>query len=223
MHPISLPVFAEDATAGRAEMQQAIASLRPRPSLDTYIIEFSVGGIHYRIPRNYLTTMEDWNGGPQSLVTITVNIPDMRPVSRETFTCFAAKSSERPPGCEPFSFRINGAGRPSADEVIERNRNLFHDQTSIVDRFGFEQFEFGPANARTVFYKTIESGRTRLYICDFNDDRDERNGICQAISDSTTTGAIIKFFFSPKHLSDIAQIDANLRKFVESVTIQSGD
>jgi len=50
---------------GRRELHKAYASLRPRPSTDTTPVAFSVGGIRYRIPRDYIITMDNWNGGPQ--------------------------------------------------------------------------------------------------------------------------------------------------------------
>jgi hypothetical protein len=219
----SPPATEDSAAAGRAEMQNAIRSLGPHPSLDTYLVEFSVGGINYRIPRNYLTTMDNWNGGPQPLVTLTINLPDMKPFTKETFDCFTSKGTQRPPGCEPFSFRINAPVGPSADEVLERNRDLFHSQTPMPGPFGFEEYESGPPSARTEWYKKIEDGRTRLYRCHFVGDTSERHGLCVPVSDAATTGAAIKFFFSPTHLSDITEIDASLRKLVEGFTVQPGD
>jgi hypothetical protein len=218
----SPPATEDSAAAGRAEMQNAMRSLAPHPSIDTYLVEFSVGGINYRIPRNYLTTMDNWNGGPQPLVTLTINLSNMKPFSKESFDCFTSKATERPPGCEPFSFRINAPGGPSADEVLERGRDSFHSQTPMLGPFGFEEYESGPTNARTEWYKKTENGRTRLYRCHFVGDTSERHGLCLPVSDAATTGAEIKFFFSPAHLGDITEIDANLRKLVEGFTVQPG-
>jgi hypothetical protein len=221
--PILLPAVADDAAAGRAEMQKAIVSLRPRPSLETYSVEFSVGGINYRIPRNYLTTMDNWNGGPQGLVTVTVNLPDLKPLSRDTLACFTAKPPDRPSGCEPFSFRINGTGGPSADEAFANMRHLFHSQVPIEGPFGFEKYEIGPENARLEYYRKIENGQTHVYGCQIFDNHGQRDGLCDPNSDRVATGAIIKFFFNLKHLHDIGEIDTNLRKLVEGFTLKSGD
>jgi hypothetical protein len=219
-HHIVLRALAEDAAAGRAEMEKAFRSLAPRPSLDTYLVDFSDGGIHFRVPRNYLTTMDNWNGGPQAIVTLTVNLPDLKPLSQDTLNCFTSKAPNRPLGCEPFSFRINGSGGPSANEVFERfKKDFFHDQTPTLEPSGLAKYEYGPATAPIGMYKIIKGDQTRLYSC-FFDGSDQVHGVCQPISDSTTMGAVIKFFFSPKHLSDIVEIDANLHKLVESFTVQ---
>lgn len=211
-----------DDTAGRAETQQAIISAWPHPSLDTYPVGFSIGGIHYRIPRNYLTTMENWKGGPQYIVTVAVNLPDLKPYSTETLPCFTTKAPERPPGCELLSFRINVPGGPPAEEVFQKYRKFFHSQSPTSGPAGLEKYEFGPPDARTEVYRKIEDGRTRLYFCHYVGSGRERNGLCQPDSDSAASGAEIKFFFSPKQLNEIADIDANIRKLVEGFTV-SGD
>jgi hypothetical protein len=131
---------ADDSGDGRRELQKAIISLATHPSTETYPVEFSVGGIHYRMPRNYLPTMENWNGGPQALVTVTVNLPDLKPLSQETSACFTAKTPDRPPGCEPFSFRINAPAGPSPNQAFERNRRFFESETPIAGPSGFEQY-----------------------------------------------------------------------------------
>lgn len=223
MRPLLLPSAADDSGDGRRELQKAIVSLAPHPSTETYPVTFSVGGIDYRMPRNYLVTMENWDGGPQALVTVTVNLPDLKPLSQETSACFTAKTPDRPPGCEPFSFRINAPGGASADEAFERNKHFFESGTPIVGPSGFSQYSFGPPDARTDFYRKDDSHDTRLFYCHFVGNHDERNGLCQPVGDRVSTGAVIHFFFSPKHLNDIAEIDARLRKLVESFTTQSGE
>jgi hypothetical protein len=77
----------DDTLQGRAELQKAVESLRLRPSTDATPVEFSIGNDRYRIPRNYLVTMDNWNGGPQSLVSLHVNIPDLAPFSEKTRAC----------------------------------------------------------------------------------------------------------------------------------------
>jgi hypothetical protein len=61
-----------------------------------------------------------------------------------------------------------------------------------------------------------DSGSTRLYYCLYVGKRDEGNGVCQPVDDLVSAGAVIHFFFRPRHLRDIAEIDANLRKLVEA-------
>lgn len=219
------PAAADDQilSRGRAELQRAIESLRPRPSLDTTPIEFSVGGIRYRMPRNYLMTMDNWNGGPQGLVTVQVKLPDLEPVTEETRACFAARPLSRPPECEPLSFTINAPGGPSSDEAFARMKPLFHNKDGEEGPFGYYKYEIGPTNARIEFYRKIEDGRTLLYMCQIFDNHGNRDGICDPTGDRLVTGAVIHFFFRLHHLRDIAQIDANLHKLIEGFTIKSTD
>lgn len=213
---------ADDAAAGRAEMRQAILAARPHPSLETYPVDFSINGVNYRAPRNYLTTMDNWKGGPQVIVTIRINLPDLKPLSNDTLACFAAKRPNQLAGCKPLSVMIDVPGRPSADEAFERMKVFFNNKFPISGPGDLEKYEFGPTNGRTEIYKKLEGGVTRLYDCYFTPNTDERNGICQPVGDRTSTGAVLKFFFSPSLLNEITVIDAKLRTLVESFALSTG-
>ena len=145
---------------GEAELDKAVRQMAPQPSADTTPVEFSVGGVWYRMPRNYLITMESWNGGPQALVTVRVNISDLNPMTEKTRACFAAITTHRLPDCEPFEFRIEGRGMVSAGEALASARDLFHSQDPIDGPFGYEEYEVGPENARLEYYRKLENGRT---------------------------------------------------------------
>jgi hypothetical protein len=70
---LQFAAFADElAVQGQAELRKAVESFRPGPSLDTRPVEFSITGIHYRVPRNYLRTMQNWSRGPQYIVGLRV-------------------------------------------------------------------------------------------------------------------------------------------------------
>jgi hypothetical protein len=220
-----LHVMADDllTSTGRVELGRTIQSLQPRPSLDTTPVEFSVGGIHYRIPRNYLTTMNDWNGGPQRLVTVTVSIPDLKPLSQETLACFTEKPIGGPRGCAPLSFTINAPGGVSADEAFANSKALYRNQTPINGPFGYELYKIGPRNARVERFRRVEGNRTLIYTCQMFNDHGSPHGICDPVGDRVPSGAVIHFFFGLRYLNDIDRIDSGLRKVVEHFTLQPGD
>jgi hypothetical protein len=211
-----------ESPPGQTEFSKAAGEMAPHPSTDTAPIELSVNGVHYRIPRNYLTTMENWSGGPQALVTLRVNVPDLKPMTEETHACFTVAPSDRPPGCDPFEFHIEGRGMVSADEAFANVRHLFHSQKPIEGPFGYAKYEIGPETARGEYYRKSEGGRTLLYWCQIVYIHDKRDGICSPIGDRVSTGSELTFFFDLEQLADIDQIDANLRKLVEGFNIQTG-
>ena len=53
-------------------------------SMETTPIEFEMAGARYRIPRNYIYSMDNWAGGPQDNVSLRMVIPDLKPFSPET-------------------------------------------------------------------------------------------------------------------------------------------
>ena len=176
----------EDRTldAARAEWEKSVKSLTPRPSTDTIPFEFSVGGMHFRVPRNYLITMDNWSGGPQGLVTIRVNLPDMKPLTPQNADCFRARRSDLPPGCEPFRFLIEGKPLVSTDQAFEKMRHVFRGQIPDHTEFGYEKYEIGPDNARTEYYRMVDDAQTRLYSCLINDSRGKRNGVCRPVMET---------------------------------------
>lgn len=135
------------------------------PSTDTTPIEFNVGGVEYRVPRNFIITMDNWAGGSQGLVTLRVNIADMKPMTEETRQCFSVAPLSRSPGCEPFNFLIEGKPLVSADEAFKNMRHLFRSQIPERTAVGYEKYEVGPENAGTEYYRKVEGGQTRLYAC----------------------------------------------------------
>lgn len=204
---------------GRRELEKAAHSLIPRPSTDTTPIAFSVGGVHYQVPRNYVITMDNWSGGPQVLVTLQVNLADLQPVTPATVACFIARPTDRPPGCEPFKFWIEGTGGVSSDQAFANASKLFHSITPRPTAYGYNEYEIGPDNARIEYYKRVENGKTRLYSCQPFDNRGKRDGICSPISDRMPAGGTIHFFFRLSQMPKIEQIDRRLREIVESFTV----
>jgi hypothetical protein len=216
---------ADDQTlaGGRAELRNAMASSVHRPSFDTTPVEFAVGGIRYRIPRNYLVTMADWNGGEQGLVGLRVNLPGLEPITPETRECFQRGSLAGTPGCDPLLFWINSPGGVSADEAFANSRDVYRNQEPIHAPFGYEKYEIGPENARSERYRKVEDGRTLLYTCQIFESYGNRRGFCSPTGDRVSTGAVIQFYIDLRHLKDIDEIDASLRNLVEQFTIRSGE
>jgi hypothetical protein len=207
--------------AARAEWEKVRRALAPHPSTDTTPVEFSVGGIHYRMPRNYLLTMDNWAGGPQSMVTIRVNLPDLKPLAAENRACFTGAPADQPAGCLPLSFIIDSPGGPSAQQAFERSRTLFHSQTPIKTSFGLDKYEVGPADARIEFYKSA-GGASPLYRCLISDNRGKRAAVCDEIGDRVKGGPVIHFFFDLEQLPTIDQENSRLRELVEHFIAESG-
>jgi hypothetical protein len=149
--------------AGWAEWEKVRRALAPHPSTDTTPVEFSVGGIHYRMPRNYLLTMDNWAGGRQSMVTIRVNLPDLKPFGDDNRACFTGAPADRPAGCRPIAVVIDPPGGPTAEQAFDRWRDLFHNQAPIKTPFSLDKYEAGPPDTRIEFYRG--NGKIPLYNC----------------------------------------------------------
>lgn len=163
--------------------------------------------------------MDDWNGGPQNLVTLAVNVPDLNPYSEETMACFTVKDILRQPGCDPFAFEIVSRASLSANRTSVRS--LFHSHKPLKGPYGYEKIETGPTDARFEYYRKIEGGRTLLYACQIFANEGKRDGICEALG-NRATGPALHYSCELGHLKDIDQIDASLHDLVESFTLKTG-
>jgi len=194
------------------------------PDTDTTPVEFSVGGIKYRVPRNYLTTMNNWHGGPQNLVTLAVNLPDFKPFSEDTVTCFTEKDILRKEGCDPFTFEIVAPGDVSASKAFARIRDSFHMRTPIKWMHGYEKYVTGTGDARHEYFKKTVDGRMLLFECQSFDSEGGRDGLCEPLGNRADAGPVLHYVFEMRgHLSNIDQIDASLRNLVNSFMIGPTD
>jgi hypothetical protein len=173
------------------------------------------------MPRNYLLTMDNWAGGPQDLVTIRVNLPDLKPFGDDNRTCFTGAPADRPAGCWLLSVVIDPPGGPTAEQAFERMRSFFHSQAPIETPLGLDKYEVGPPNARMEFYRILE-GKPPLYSCQIKDSHGRRGGFCDPIGDWIKHGAVIHFFFDLDQLPTINEINHKLRKLVENFMVEPG-
>jgi hypothetical protein len=225
--PFGFNIITPPADDPAAPTAPPSAKLPPNVSTDTMPVEFSVGGIKYRMPRNYLEVMDDWQGGPQRQVMIRVNIPKLEPMSDQTRDCFIQKPYPNLPydeaDCNPVDVRISGPGTPTTkagtDELIAKlhaAHMLSADQPQTTP-FGFDYFEILRDNVELAFYRKMSDERMLLYMCllMIRDDG-ARRGQCTPSGDQLSTGAMITFSFQQGLFANgVDKIDASLRTLIE--------
>ena len=137
------------------EIWKKSEELRERPSTDTTPISFSVGHTSYKVPRNYIVHMDDYDRGPQELVTFKVTFPGFEPLTDKTRQCLTSAPAHLPPGCIPIEFWINGGNGVglSDDEKFNNARKLFHSQTAKQGPHEFEVYDTGPPDALAETYR----------------------------------------------------------------------
>jgi hypothetical protein len=150
-----------------AELNKQLQVWNNQASQDTTPIIFSIGDAKYKVPRNYIVWMDNWNGGPQTLVRFKVTYPKFEPLDQKNAPCMSLAPLYRPPGCLPVEFIVanggqseGGGGWAASDEEAFKNiRHLFHSQTPLPGPHGFELYETGP---RTHGSRRIASGRLSI-------------------------------------------------------------
>ncbi|MDP9128042.1 MAG: hypothetical protein M3N08_07280 [Pseudomonadota bacterium] len=79
---------------------------RMASAIDTKPAEFSIGDVHYKVPRNYIVDMAQADGGPQTLVTFKVTFPGFHPLTDVTWDCLSADPLRPANGCFQLEFSI---------------------------------------------------------------------------------------------------------------------
>jgi hypothetical protein len=187
----------------------------PPPSYATQVIEFSVGELRYRIPRNYLLAMSHWNGGPQDQVTMRVHLSDLAPATAAENAC-ADRAQNAPGACDLLAFTVEPAPRRSVDQAFADVSRDFRNQTPLEGPFGYEKYQMGIENPQAEYYRKIVDGQTVVYACSVSNFQESPQGLCSPLEERTPGGAGIHFFFDFGKLGEIDQIDLGLRKLVDS-------
>ena len=184
-----------------------------RLSLETRLIEFSVGPVRYRVPRNFLFEMDNWTGGAQQLVSLRVKYPGLVPLTEETKPCFLKQVH-----CQLLEFHIEKPNDRSTEAFFLDRRFLFHSQTPEAGPFGYEIYKVGPDNARMEYLRKVLPDRTILFTCQPFDNRGQPDGVCQSFI-RTRSGGQVSYFFSVRQLGEADEIQAGLRDLVDSFAI----
>lgn len=182
-------------------------------SMDTNPIEFEMAGARYRIPRNYIYSMDNWAGGPQKNVSLRMLVPDLKPFSPETEACMLGKVKPR---CRIYDIEM--VNDFTTSEIgFENSKHMFIDQRPKQGMYGFDLYEIGPENARSERYKKMIDGRAVVFKCLVDKDSHNKiHRICDHVS-KTNSGAYFYYHFPGNPgLEDAVEVDDRIRNLIDS-------
>jgi hypothetical protein len=178
--------------------------------------------IQYRIPRNYIVLMDDWNGGAQTLVRLKVTFPGFEPLTQKTAQCLSLSPAFRPTSCTPVAFvlRRGGAYEPPDDVRFNNASSLFHSQLPLAGPYGFALYEIGPTGARSQTYR-MDTPQHMLVINCFRSSKDEAQlSVCHTES-RLESGNVLAYFLYSDQLKDAERIDTGIRELVRSFQLEA--
>jgi hypothetical protein len=194
--------------------------LNDQPSADTTPIEFSIGAVHYKVPRNYIANMDNWKGGPQSLVRFKVTFPGFEPYSEKTKDCLTLAPAKRPEGCMPIRVFVIGETPVSDDERVNNAKKGASGPQ--IAPFGYEVYKKGEGEMHTEVFVKKTPTHTLMFSCIIYPDNGKgRNGGCSNSSRLPNQNAI-EYHFYLTELEKGQQIDEGLRPLIESFIVSSG-
>jgi hypothetical protein len=207
------------------EIWKKSQALRPQLSMDTTPVYFSVGNVNYKVPRNYITNMDNYQGGPQILVAFKVSFPGFLPYTEATKDCFTLAPLYRPKGCIPLEFNIISNIAVSDDEAFSNASKLFHSQTPKRGPNGFEKYEIGSDTNRIESYRKKTSGHTLIIDCFVNDLSRSLFSVCNNHSRLPNQNAINyilsggEYEFNGEQLKYAEQIDEGFRELIKTFMV----
>jgi hypothetical protein len=196
------------------------ACTEERPSGDGAPIEFSIGSLKFRVPRNLLLRMTSSAGGPQISVSVQIEYPTARSTTQRDEACLNGQ-----PPCKLIEVTIYSSSMRSMDEGYENVMKLFEKQPS-KGPFGYEFFSLGSEDMpfhlgpdwRGTYYRKVEVGQVFSFVCR---DVPKRAIDCHTYS-RTSSGAVLLYSFPRDLVEHIDRFDASLRELIDSFVIAGG-
>lgn len=184
-------------------------------SMETTPIEFKMAGAYYRIPRNYIYSMDNWAGGPQENVSLRLVVPSLTPFTPETESCMRRTAS---PPCRVYDIEL--VNNFTLSEIgFENSKNLFINKNPKSGRYGFDLYEIGPESARDERYKKMVDGRPIVFSCLVSELGGRTYRICDHVS-KTKSGVYFYYHFSgDRGLRDAVEVDDGIRSLIDSFYI----
>jgi len=196
-----------------------------QPSLDTTLISFSVEGVKYTVPRNYLVSMNDWKGGPQSQVRFQITFPGFEPLSDTTQKCLAAPASGDTSKCRALEFWLV-RGNKSSDEDTFRSGRV-DSAAPKPGPAGFEVYTRSfpdkvvePTTVK-IYRKQTSAGSIIIYCTHTTLQNGKTDEYCENTYGSPMpNGNGIHYRLSPAQIVDAEKIDDGIRSLVDSFRIK---
>lgn len=208
--------FAAVASTQQREFDKDLNAIIQRPSESTEPVNFSIGGVRYRVPRNYIISMDSWNGGPQTGVTLRVDTLNFRPQGKDNAPCFARVLKEEPPNCSNINIYIMPPGVATA-EGYKNNIAQSPNPNAAPKQgpFGYDLYELPGSR----FYrKQLTDGHTIVFDCLL---RPDMMGPCST-RDRLAHNEIVDFAFWSDKIGDAERLEQNIRRLVESFVTGGG-
>jgi hypothetical protein len=189
-----------------------------RPSTSETPIEFSIQGVRYKVPRNYIIQMDNWDGGTQTLVEFRVTYPGLGPRTPTTEKCLDGPISFTGRQCARQDFFVSNGYEASDEQAFENSRSLFATQRPKYNSFGFETYEYGPENARTVTFRKRVADRWLIVRClhgaSFGETKKNHARAVCTLNSKLRSGNELGYHFYEGQLSVIEDKDSRIRDLI---------
>jgi hypothetical protein len=223
---VSIGLFAHDAISlakivsddpRYAEVWKKSQDLKDQQSFDTTPLEFNAFGVHYKVPRNYLSIPP---GNASLPITFRVTFPRFEPLTEKTKQCLTQPRADWPAGCIPVEFWLEGPPVGTDDQHFNSARKLFHSQVPKQGPAGFEMYETGPENARIETDRKNTSTHTLVIDCIiFSGYQGKRDAVCDSVS-PLRNGNTLFLRLSLDQIPYAENIDEGIRTLIDSFTVK---
>lgn len=210
--------FAAVASTQQRESEKGLnAIIQPR-SESTEPVDFSIGGVRFRVPRNYIIRMENWNGGPQTGVSLRVDTLNFRPRGKDNAACFALLLKNQPPNCSELHIGIMSP-RVVASAEGYKNSLARLPNPNAPPKQGPFSYEVYDVKGLRFYRKQLPDGYTIVFECLFL--RPDMTAPCYTY-DRLAHGEIVMFGFWSDKIGDAERLEQNIRRLVDSFVVGGG-
>lgn len=200
------------------EFQKQLNGIIQPPSESTEPVDFNIGGVRFRVPRNNIIRMENWNGGPQTGLALRVDTLNFRPRGKDNAACFALLLRNQPPNCSELDIGIMSPRVTATADAYKNYIAQSPDQNAAPKQGPFGYDVYSDKGIR--FYrKQLPYGDTIVFQCLFL--RPDMTAPCYTY-DRLAHGEIVMFGFGSDKIGDAERLEQNIRRLVDSFVIGGG-
>jgi hypothetical protein len=195
-------------------------------STDTKPIYFSIAGVHYLVPRNYLVFMNNWSGGSQTQVQFKVTFPGLHPMEDNTKECLLSTNNSSSQ-CAPLEFWLVQGNALSDEQVFESQKERLDSQTSKAGAAGFEVYTITVPKKIEPFtvdrYRKKVAARTLIIDCAYGVlQNGNRYAHCDNLYGSPlSNGNGISYRIALSQIENAEEIDNGIRALIESFAVKA--
>ena len=195
------------------DLRPALLFRNNAPTADASSVSFSVRGVHFAIPGNYLESRASRRGGDLDVLTLSAVLPNMQGYSTEDAGLYLSNAPDSP--VVHLILRGDTNSLSASDRLARIYMPYIQDPKGAPDQFGLTRYIFraGTGYELSDLYAGSGGAGLLLLLCE-RPAQDLPSPNCLAIDRPVATGVTLSYRFKRAQLSHWQDIDTGVNRLL---------